>query len=167
MFRTSARLSVALVLLLALGAIAAPAALAKRGGKKPVGTVTSWDGTTLQVTLNGGQTVTATVAPDVQVKVEHRGEHSRGKGHGNPSNGSVEDIFVGVSVLRIKLEDGVVTKLRLRRLAGASTEGEASSTDTSASDAGTTGTGADSGSADSGTAGSDTSDAAGDTSTSP
>ena len=104
------------------GALASSAALAKRpaekrGGKKPVAEVLSFDQTTLELHLlmRDGTETGQTVDAGVQVKVEHRGAHARGKGHGNPSRGSLADLVPGTKVLRIKLTDGVVTKLRLRR----------------------------------------------------
>ena len=114
--RYARRLAVPLLVLVLAALVAAPAATAKPGGKKALGEVVSFDSSTstLAVRLNDGQTVTATVAPDVQVKLEHRGNHTRGKGHGNPSNGSVDDLVAGAYVLRWKFEDAVLTKVRLR-----------------------------------------------------
>jgi hypothetical protein len=104
------------------GALIAPAALAKkplekRGGKKPVAEVVSFDPSTMQLalTLRDGTGTTQTVDASVQIKVEHRGNHSRGKGHGNPSRGGLDDLTAGTKVLRMKVKGGVVTKLRLRR----------------------------------------------------
>ncbi len=102
-----------------------------RGGKKPVGEIVSFDDatSTLVVALAGGDELTATVDPDVQVKLDHRGyakreSHHDGsprraakeRRHGNPTRGSVDDLLPGTPVLRLKLEDGVVTKIRLRPL---------------------------------------------------
>jgi hypothetical protein len=110
------------------GALVAPAALAKkplekRGGKKPIAEVVSFDPTTMQLalTLPDGTGTTQTVVAGVQVKVEHRGDHSRGKGHGNPSKGSLDDLVAGTKVLRMKVKAGVVTKLRLRRASAPTT----------------------------------------------
>jgi hypothetical protein len=105
---------------LLVSAAAASTSLAKKGrggGKKARGEVTSFDATTLalEVALRNGETFEGTVDPDVQVKLEHRGNHSHGNGHGNPSRGSLEDIVPGAQVLRMKFDDeGVVDKLRLR-----------------------------------------------------
>lgn len=87
-----------------------------RGGKKAVGTVVSFDEATslLVVDLAEGEDLTAAVDPDVQVKLEHRGQHRKSKGHGNPSRGSTDDLVAGAQVLRVKLEDETVTKIRLR-----------------------------------------------------
>ena len=96
---------------------ASAAALAhkgKGGGKKPRGVVTSFDAESLalEVELRNGDVFEGTVDPDVQVKLEHRGDHSRS---GNPSRGSMEDIVPGAMVLRMKVDDeGVVDKIRLR-----------------------------------------------------
>ena len=100
-----------------LVSVTASTALAHRGhgaGKKPRGVVTSFDveSLALAVELRNGDVFEGTVDPDVQVKVEHRGNHDR---NGNPSRGSLEDIVPGAMVLRMKVDDeGVVDKLRLR-----------------------------------------------------
>jgi hypothetical protein len=88
----------------------------KPGGKKPIGTVAAFDAATgvLTVTTNDGGERTGTLAPDVQIKVEHRGKYATGKGHGNPTAGSTDDIVAGARVLRMKEDEGVVTHLRLR-----------------------------------------------------
>jgi hypothetical protein len=104
-------------LLVSASASAALAHKGRRGGKKPRGVVTSFDAGSmaLAVELRNGDTFEGIVDPDVQVKLEHRGRHSHAKDHGNPSNGSVEDIVPGALVLRMKFDDeGVVDKLRLR-----------------------------------------------------
>ncbi len=87
-----------------------------RGGKKPIGEIVSFDAATsaLVVELADGEEVTATVAEDAQVKLEHRGSHRRSKGRGNPSEGSLDDLVPGALVLRMKTEDEEVTKIRLR-----------------------------------------------------
>ena len=114
--RTSAVFTAALV----LGAVAAPAALAgdrdgsRKGGKKPIGSVASFDGTTLTVTLNDGSSATATADEDSRVKVDHRGRPSA---KGNPTRGSLEDLVAGTLVLRLKTDDGVLEKVRIRRTA--------------------------------------------------
>ncbi|MGH2753266.1 MAG: hypothetical protein ACRDLB_02430 [Actinomycetota bacterium] len=87
------------------------------GGKKAMGEVTAFDSATmdLEVELRNGDTFEGTVAPDVQVKLEHRGHHSHNHGDRNPSRGSVDDIVPGAGVLRMKLDkEGVVDKIRLR-----------------------------------------------------
>ncbi len=113
--RTTAVLTAALV----LGAVAAPAALAngrrdgeRNGGKKPVGTVASFDGTTLTVTMNDGSSKTATTDEDTRVKIDHRG---RPAAKGNPTRGSLEDLVAGALVLRMKTDDGALEKVRIRR----------------------------------------------------
>lgn len=112
--RTTAILTAALV----LGAVAAPAALAKRpsgkGGKKPVGTVASFDGTTLTVTMKDGSSRTATADESTQVKIDHRGRPSA---KGNPTRGSLDDLVAGNLVLRMKTDDGALEKVRIRRVA--------------------------------------------------
>ena len=114
--RTTAVFTAALV----LGAVAAPAALAndrdgsRKGGKKPIGSVASFDGTTLTVTLNDGSSATATADEDSRVKIDHRG---RPAAKGNPTRGSLEDLVAGTLVLRLKTDDGVLEKVRIRRTA--------------------------------------------------
>ncbi|MGH2729797.1 MAG: hypothetical protein ACRDJI_04230 [Actinomycetota bacterium] len=90
----------------------------KPGGKKPIGTVAAFDPATgaLTVTTNGGEELTGTLAPDAHIKIEHRGKHATGKGHGNPTAGSTDDIVAGAWVLRIKEREGLITHLRLRPL---------------------------------------------------
>ena len=99
---------------------AGPAALAKPkspkpGGKKPIGEVVSFDveSLALSVELNDGSLYEGEVSEDVQVKLEHRGNHDRS---GNPSNGTLEDIEEGAMVLRMKesKDSDLVVKLRLR-----------------------------------------------------
>ncbi|HWC14035.1 MAG TPA: hypothetical protein VG929_05525, partial [Actinomycetota bacterium] len=85
------------------------------GGKKAIGEILSYDGTTLTVSMTDGTTVAAPVATNVKVKVEHRGKKAHGKGHKKPSNGSVADLKAGAKVLKMKLTCGEVVKLRLRR----------------------------------------------------
>ena len=114
------------VLVLAVSALAAPA-VAHRGhgsGRKAMGTVTSFDGTTLTVTETDGTTVhTATATEDTQVKVENRG-HRRGK---HASNGSLADLTAGTYVLKMKVaEDGTLEKIRVRSAAPHTTEDAAS-----------------------------------------
>ena len=113
-FRTISLLSAAL---LACGLLAAPG-IAKPGGKKPIGEIVSFDGEsmTLVVEMKSGSELTAEVADDAQIKLEHRGNHSTGKGHGNPTTGSLDDLVEGAKVLRLKFDkhEGVISKIRLR-----------------------------------------------------
>jgi hypothetical protein len=86
-------------------------------GKKALGEVVSFDAatSTLVVDLPGDEDFTGAVAPDVQVKLDHRGWIERRDGsHGNPTEGSVEDLVAGTPVLRMKVEDDLVTKIRIR-----------------------------------------------------
>jgi hypothetical protein len=115
------RRTLTLLLALCVGlALAAPAVWAKpdkpskpKKGKQAVGEVVSFDeaARTLVVTLRSGKSFTGTVAENVQVKVEHRGKPAT---KGNPTKGSVTDLVAGAKVLKIKVKDGEVTKLRLR-----------------------------------------------------
>ncbi len=123
------KVSIALFVFALAAAMVAPAAMAKKGdpkkgGKKAMGEVVSFDASTgsLVVTLTDGSSVSATVSPDVKVKLEHRGSHSRGKGHGNPSSGSLADVVAGAKILKMKERDGLVEKLRLRPAAAPVTE---------------------------------------------
>lgn len=88
-------------------------------GKKALGEVVSFDAatSTLVVDLPGDEDFTGAVAPDVQVKLDHRGWNKRGDTSGNPTEGSVEDLLPGTPVLRMKVEDDLVTKIRVRPLA--------------------------------------------------
>ena len=103
-------------LVVASFAASAGAHSGKGEGKKPIGTIASFDGTTLTVDLASGETETATVTEDTQIKVEHRGHHAaRGKGHGSPSHGDSEALTAGAFVLRMKVdEDGSLDKIRVR-----------------------------------------------------
>ena len=83
-------------------------------GKRAMGTIESFDGSTLSVALNDTTTWSGPVACDLKVRLEHRGRHARGKGHGNPSRGSVADLKAGAWVLRMKLDDGKVEKIAIR-----------------------------------------------------
>jgi hypothetical protein len=106
---------------LCIAALAAgPAALAKPnspkpGGKKPVGEVVSFDAESmvLSVEMKDGTLYEGEVSEDVQVKLEHRGNHDRS---GNPSKGTLDDIEAGAKVLRMKVskKTHLVEKLRLR-----------------------------------------------------
>jgi len=107
--------------------MAAPAALAKgnkgKGGKKAIGEVTGFDATTgaLVVTLTDGTVFAGTANEGTKVKIEHRGNHGKGKGHGNPSNGDLADLVAGAKVLKMKTADDGLTvkKIRLRPVAAA------------------------------------------------
>ncbi|HWL65623.1 MAG TPA: hypothetical protein VNP73_06575 [Actinomycetota bacterium] len=100
-------------------------------GKRAMGTIESFDGTTLSVALDDTTTWSGPVACDVKVRVEHRGRHARGKGHGNPSRGSVTDLKPGAWILRMKLDDGIVEKVHVRP---APTDGEMVTAASGASD---------------------------------
>ncbi len=112
---------VSLAALVAAGALPAHAKSGRsqlRGGKKPLGEIVSFDAATsaLVVELVNSDELTGSVAPDAQVKLEHRGNFSKTAGHGNPSRGSLDDLVAGALVLRLKTEDDVITKLRIRPL---------------------------------------------------
>ena len=114
MQKVSPRIALAAVAALALATIAVPALAhgGKGSGKKAMGTIASFDGTTLTVTTTGGETVTATFTEDTKVKVEHRGHHGR---HGNPSKGSADNLTPGTFVLKMKTDDdGTLEKIRVR-----------------------------------------------------
>ena len=114
MHKVSARIALAAVAALALAAVTLPALAhgGKGGGRKAMGTIASFDGTTLTVTTTDGETVTATFTEDTKVKVEHRGHHGR---NGNPSNGSAANLTPGTFVLKMKTaEDGTLEKIRVR-----------------------------------------------------
>ncbi len=101
-------------------AFAAPALAHKQGsprhhhgGKKPIGEVVSFDGTTLSVLKHSsGETVSGTVTEDTRIKLDHRGRPAAKR---NPTRGSVEDLVAGTKVLRLKLDDGMVEKVKLRK----------------------------------------------------
>lgn len=84
-------------------------------GKKAMGEVVSFDAatSTLVVDLPGDEDFTGAVDPDVQVKLDHRGWKKK-TSHGNPTKGSLEDLLPGTPVLRMKVEDDLVTKIRIR-----------------------------------------------------
>ena len=91
-------------------------------GKKAVGEIVSFDEATLtlEVDLAGDDDFKGAVDPDVQVKLDHRGWARKGGSHeGNPTKGSLDDLLPGTPVLRLKVEDDVVTKIRLRPTAEA------------------------------------------------
>ena len=120
----------AVALAVVLAAALATPAFAHRGGrdhggKKAIGEIASFDGTTLTVSMVDGTTFAAPVAADVKIKVEHRGQKAHGKGHKKPSNGSLEDLAAGAKVLKMKVTCDEVDKIRIRR-APASTETEVS-----------------------------------------
>ncbi|HEX2195811.1 MAG TPA: hypothetical protein VHJ76_02700 [Actinomycetota bacterium] len=123
MRRLSAR-TLAVVSLAGLVAAAAAPALAKPSrpkqhrGKKAVGEIVSFDEATMTLTvdLRGDEDFTGAVDPDVQVKLDHRGWAGRGGDHGNPTEGSTDDLLPGTPVLRMKVEDDLVTKIRIRPL---------------------------------------------------
>lgn len=124
MHRLSARTLtvVSLVGLLAAASLPAQARSSRpkqHRGKKAMGEIVSFDAatSTLTVDLPGDEDFTGAVDPDVQVKLDHRGWNKRGDLHGNPTEGSVEDLLPGTPVLRMKVEDDVVTKIRIRPLA--------------------------------------------------
>ena len=88
-------------------------------GKKAIGEIVSFDAatSTLTVDLPGDEDFTGAVAPDAQVKLDHRGWARKGSDHeGNPTKGSLEDLVAGTPVLRMKVEDELVTKIRIRPL---------------------------------------------------
>ncbi|MDQ3953108.1 MAG: hypothetical protein M3279_09135 [Actinomycetota bacterium] len=87
-------------------------------GKKALGEVVSFDEATMTLTvdLHGDEDFTGAVDPDVQVKLDHRGWAKRRGGHGNPTEGSTDDLLPGTPVLRMKVEDDLVTKIRIRPL---------------------------------------------------
>ena len=87
-------------------------------GKKAIGEVVSFDETTMTLTVDlaGDEDFTGAVDPDVQVKLDHRGWAKRGGKHGNPTEGSTDDLLPGTPVLRMKVEDELVTKIRIRPL---------------------------------------------------
>ena len=109
---------------LVLGSLAATAGAnkGKGEGKKAMGTIESFDGTTISVDVGEDEAVTATVDDDTKIKVEHRGDHARGKGHGNPSRGTTDDLTEGTFVLKMKVDDGHLDKIKVRPTTGEPTE---------------------------------------------
>jgi hypothetical protein len=85
-------------------------------GKKAIGQIVSFDEATmtLAVDLPGDEDFSGAVDPDVQVKVDHRGWAKKGASRGNPTVGSLDDLAPGSLVLRMKVEDDLVTKIRIR-----------------------------------------------------
>ena len=129
MHRVSGRVVlVAVSVALVLGTVAATAGAHKGQGKgkKAMGTIESFDGTTISVDVGEDEAVTATVDDDTKIKVEHRGHHARGKGHGNPSRGTTEDLAEGAFVLDMKVDDGHLDRIRVRP----ATHGEPTATPT-------------------------------------
>jgi len=114
MKKISRTIVVGAVAALALASFAGPAG-AHRGkdkGKKAMGMIASFDGTTLTVTTPAGETVTGTFTEETRVKVDHRGHHDRS---GNPTRGDVDDLTAGAFVLRMKIEeDGTLDKIWVR-----------------------------------------------------
>ena len=86
-----------------------------RGGKKPVGTVTAYEPASnlLTATMKDGSTFSGTVAEDVQVKLDHRGNNGANK-RKKPSNGDETNIVPNAEILKMKVKCDEVTKLRLR-----------------------------------------------------
>lgn len=85
-------------------------------GKKAMGEIVSFDAatSTLVVDLPGEEDFTGAVDPDAQVKLDHRGWAKKGGSHGNRSEGSLDDLLPGAAVLRMKVQDDLVTKIRIR-----------------------------------------------------
>lgn len=116
MFRGFRTISILSAVVLVCGLLAS-AGIAKPGGKKAIGEIVSFDEPTIVIDLKGeSEDLEAEVAEDAQIKLEHRGNHDTGKGHGNPTTGSFEDLVEGAKVLRLKFDkdDGVITKIRVR-----------------------------------------------------
>ncbi|HYI43923.1 MAG TPA: hypothetical protein VE174_00480 [Actinomycetota bacterium] len=111
------RLPVLAIGFLILGMVAAPLASAKRGEGKSAGTIASFDGTTLTVTMKDASTVTATVTEATKIKVSHRGRHEHGKGFKKHSNGALADLVAGNLVIKMKMAEGVLEKIRIKRAA--------------------------------------------------
>ncbi|HYP22556.1 MAG TPA: hypothetical protein VEV43_03195 [Actinomycetota bacterium] len=90
-------------------------------GKKAMGEIVSFDEATmtLEVDLPGDEDFSGAVDPDARVKLDHRGWNKRGGSHGNPTEGSLDDLLPGAAVLRMKVEDDLVTKIRIRPIAEA------------------------------------------------
>ena len=106
--------AVSVALVLGTVAAAAGASKGKGQGKKAMGTIESFDGETISVDVGEDEAVTATVDDDTKIKVEHRGHHARGKGHGNPSRGTTDDLEEGAFVLDMKVDDGHLDRIRVR-----------------------------------------------------
>jgi len=92
-------------------------ASAKRGEGKSAGTIASFDGTTLTVTMNDASTMTATVTEATKIKVSHRGRHEHGRGFKKHSNGTLEDLVAGNLVVKMKMAEGALEKIRIKRAA--------------------------------------------------
>lgn len=95
--------------------VTASAHQGRGSGPRAMGSIVSYDGTTLTIELSTGETTTATTDEDTKVKVTHRGDHGRGKGHGNPSRGTLESLTAGTEVVKMKSGDeGVLEWIRIR-----------------------------------------------------
>lgn len=126
--------AIAVSVLGASGALAKPHDKADKPHKKLVGVIVSFAASAegsdsmgmLTYTPKGAtETTDVTVASDVQIKLRHRGEHAKSETHGNPSRGDLDDLVAGATILRMKMDDGSVSKLRLKMPAVESTEDEA------------------------------------------
>lgn len=121
MHRLSARTLIVVSLAALLAAASSPVQAKssrpkQHRGKKAMGEILSFDAatSTLVVDLPGDEDFTGAVDPDVQVKLDHRGWAKKSDSHGNPTEGSVDDLLPGTPVLRMKVEDDLVTKIRIR-----------------------------------------------------
>lgn len=126
MHRLSARTLtvVSLVGLLAAASLPAQAKSSRpkqHRGKKAIGEIVSFDQATSTLVVDlPGEDFTGAVDPDVRVKLDHRGWAKKGSSHGgNPTEGSLDDLLPGTPVLRMKVEDDLVTKIRIRPVADA------------------------------------------------
>jgi hypothetical protein len=105
-------------------------------GKKALGEIVSFDAatSTLVVDVAGDEDFTGVVDPDVQVKLDHRGWAKKGGSNGNPTEGSTDDLLPGTPILRMKVEDDLVTKIRIRPVAEEAPPDETDTTTTDDSD---------------------------------
>lgn len=92
-----------------------------KGGKKPIGTVASFDASSgiLVVDMKDGSRFEGVADQDTKVKIDHRGKSGK---KGNPTKGSLEDLVAGYKVLRIKSsttdENATkVEKIKVRKVA--------------------------------------------------
>ena len=94
-----------------------------RGGKKAIGTVVAYEPASnlLTATMKDGSTFSGTVAEDVKVKLDHRGNNGENK-RKKPSNGDETDILPEAQILKMKVKCDEVTKLRLRANTGVPVE---------------------------------------------
>lgn len=89
-----------------------------KGGKKPIGTVASFDASSgvLTVDLKDGSQFEGVATEDTRVKIDHRGKPGK---KGNPTTGSLEDLVAGYKVLRLKSsttdEGTTVEKIKVRK----------------------------------------------------